>query len=82
MPPFQIAWGDEGRADVRRLNRATAMRLFEGILHYARTGAGNVAPLHGPLVGAFRLGDYRVIFTLEDNTMRIFAVRNRREAYR
>jgi hypothetical protein len=30
MPPYRV--------DVRRLDRATAMRLFDGILHYARTG--------------------------------------------
>lgn len=37
-----------------------------------------------PTAGAFRLrlGDYRVMLTLEDNTLRIFAVLNRREAYR
>jgi mRNA-degrading endonuclease RelE of RelBE toxin-antitoxin system len=27
-------------------------------------------------------GDYRVLFALEDNTMRIFGVRHRSEAYR
>ncbi|MBM3756483.1 MAG: hypothetical protein FJW38_21150 [Acidobacteria bacterium] len=84
MPPFRIEWRDEGRADVRRLDRATAMRLFEGIFHYAQTGAGNVAPLHGPLSGAFRLrlGDYRVLFTLENNAMGIFGVCHRSQAYR
>jgi mRNA-degrading endonuclease RelE of RelBE toxin-antitoxin system len=84
MPPLRIEWLNEGRADVRGLDREMAMRLFQGILHYARTGSGNVAPLHGPLAGSFRLrlGDYRVLFTLQDKTMRIFAVRHRSEAYR
>jgi mRNA-degrading endonuclease RelE of RelBE toxin-antitoxin system len=84
MPPLRIEWLDEARADVRRLDRATAMRVFDGILHYARTGGGNIEPLHGDMAGSFRLrlGDYRVLFTLEDNSMRIFGVRNRREAYR
>ena len=84
MPPYRIEWLDEASADVRRLDRATAMRLFDGILHYARTGGGHVAPLHGDMAGSFRLrlGDYRVLFTLEENVMRIFGVRNRREAYR
>jgi len=84
MPPFRIEWLDEARADVRRLDRPTAMRVFDGILHYARTGGGNVEPLHGELAGGFRLrvGDYRVLFHLEDNTMRVLGVRNRREAYR
>ncbi|MBV9766146.1 MAG: type II toxin-antitoxin system RelE/ParE family toxin [Acidobacteriaceae bacterium] len=82
--PYRIDWLDEAKADVRRLDRATAMRVFEGILHYARTGGGKVEPLHGDIAGSFRLrlGDYRVLFALEENVMRIFGVRNRREAYR
>ena len=36
------------------------------------------------MTGAFRLrlGDYRVLFSLQDDAMRIFGLRNRREAYR
>jgi mRNA-degrading endonuclease RelE of RelBE toxin-antitoxin system len=43
-----------------------------------------VRPLHGGLTGSFRLrlGDYRVMFKLHDDTMRIFGVRHRSEAYR
>jgi mRNA-degrading endonuclease RelE of RelBE toxin-antitoxin system len=66
MPPCRIERLDEAKADVRRLDRASAMRLFDGILHYSRTGGGHVAPLHGDMAGSFRLrlGDYRVSFTL------------------
>ncbi len=84
MPPYSIEWLDEAAADVRTIDRSTAMHLFEGILRFARTGAGDVNTLHGDMAGAFRLrlGDYRVLFTLEDSTMRIFGVRHRSEAYR
>jgi mRNA interferase RelE/StbE len=84
MPPYRIEWLDQAQADVRRVDRATAMRLFDGILHHARTGAGDVIPLHGDMAGSFRLrvGDYRILFDLEENTMRIFGVRHRSEAYR
>lgn len=60
------------------------MRLFEGILRFAQTGSGKVTALHGDMAGAFRLrlGDYRVLFTLEGDAMRIFGVRHRSEAYR
>jgi mRNA-degrading endonuclease RelE of RelBE toxin-antitoxin system len=36
------------------------------------------------MAGAFRLriGDYRVPFTLQEDTIRIFGVRHRSEAYR
>lgn len=85
MPlPYRIGWLDEAKSDVRRLDRPTAMRIFEGILHYAQTGGGNVEPLHGDMTGSFRLrlGDYRVLFDLQNDVMRIFGVRHRSEAYR
>ena len=84
MPPYRIEWLDEAKADVRGMDRPTAMRLFEGILHFARTGSGDVSALHGDMAGAFRLrlGDYRVLFTLDRDTVRIFGVRDRSEAYR
>jgi hypothetical protein len=43
----------------------------------------HACPLHGELAGAFRLrlGDYRVLFTLQDGVMRIFGVRHRSDAY-
>ncbi|MCX6586454.1 MAG: type II toxin-antitoxin system RelE/ParE family toxin [Acidobacteria bacterium] len=84
MPPYRIEWLDQAKADVRSLDRPTAMRIFDGILHYARTGGGDVAPLHGDMAGSFRLrlGDYRVLFALQDNVLRIFGVRHRSEAYR
>lgn len=84
MPPYRIEWLDEAKVDVRGIDHPTAMRIFDGILHYARTGGGDVAPLHGDMAGSFRLrlGDYRVLFALEDNVMRIFGVRHRSAAYR
>jgi mRNA-degrading endonuclease RelE of RelBE toxin-antitoxin system len=84
MPPFRIEWLDEAAADVRRLDRPTAMRIFDGVLHHARTGGGDVEPLHGDMAGYFRLrlGHYRVMFALRDNVMRISGVRHRSQAYR
>ena len=84
MPPLRIEWSDEARANVRRLDRSTAMRIFQGVLHHGRTGTGDVEPLHGGLSGAFRLriGDYRVIFRVVNDVMRIAGVRHRSEAYR
>jgi hypothetical protein len=36
MPPYRIEWLDEAKADVRALDQPAAMRLFEGILRFAR----------------------------------------------
>jgi hypothetical protein len=60
------------------------LHIFDGVLRFARTGSGDVNALHGDMAGAFRLriGDYRLLFTLEDDGMRLFGVRHRSEAYR
>jgi mRNA-degrading endonuclease RelE of RelBE toxin-antitoxin system len=60
------------------------MRPFKGILRFARTGSGDVNTLHGDTAGAFRLrlGDYRVLFTLQDDAVPIFGVSHRSQAYR
>lgn len=60
------------------------MRIFDGVLHYARTGGGDIEPLHGDMAGSFRLriGGYRVLFNLHEGAMRIYGVRLRSEAYR
>ncbi len=84
MLPYRIEWLHEAKADVRTLDRPAAMRIFEGVLHFARTGSGDGNALHGDLAGAFRLrlGDYRVLFALKDGTMRIFGVSHRSDPYR
>lgn len=84
MPPYKIEWLDEAKADVRALDQPTAMRIFDGLLRFARSGAGDLAALQGELAGAtrLRLGDYRVLFTLEKNVVQVFAVKHRSEVYK
>jgi mRNA interferase RelE/StbE len=83
-PPYRIEWLEDAAADVRAIDRDTAMRIFDGIQRFASTGSGDVTTLHGDLTGAFRLrlGDYRVLFSFRSGTMQIFGVRHRSEAYR
>jgi hypothetical protein len=42
MPPYRIEWLDDAKIDVRALDRPTAMRIFVGVLHFARSGSGDV----------------------------------------
>jgi mRNA interferase RelE/StbE len=83
MPPYAIAWLEEAKADVRALDRSMAMRVFDAILHFTRTGTGDVTALQGKMRGLFRLraGDYRVLFTIDRNTIQIYGVRHRSRAY-
>jgi mRNA interferase RelE/StbE len=80
----KIEWSEGARADVRRLDQKTAMRIFEALGRFAETGAGDVKKLKGEDTEyRLRVGDYRVRFTESPaGTLHIHAVRHRREAYR
>ena len=80
----KIVWSERARADIRRLDRDTAMRIFAALLRFAESGEGDIKKLQGES-GELRLriGDYRVRFTEEpDDTLRIHSVRHRKDAYR
>jgi mRNA-degrading endonuclease RelE of RelBE toxin-antitoxin system len=81
---LNIEWSEGARADVRRLDKPTAQRVFDTLLRFARTGEGDIRQLKGSLGGKLRLrsGDYRLIVSQSGDTLRIHSVRHRREAYR
>ena len=80
----KIAWSERSRADIRRLDRDTAMRIFSALHRFAETGEGDIKKLKGESDDLrLRVGDYRVRFTEEpDDALHIHSVLHRSEAYR
>jgi mRNA interferase RelE/StbE len=80
----KIAWSERARADIRALDRETAMRIFAALARFAESGEGDIKKLHGTTGDLrLRMGDYRVRFTEEpDDTLHIHSVRHRKDAYR
>jgi mRNA-degrading endonuclease RelE of RelBE toxin-antitoxin system len=66
------------------LDKGIARRVKHAVERFADTGAGNVKRLQGidPPEYRLRVGDYRVRFHMNDGTVQVLRVRNRREAYR
>ncbi len=86
-PPAQrtaVIWSPEARADLRAIDRETAMLVLHCVDRYLTNRTGDVKKLKAPLTGfRLRCGDYRVFFDQDgENTIDVTAVRNRREAYR
>lgn len=82
--PFAIIWATEARAELRAIDRETAMQILYCLTRYKTSRTGDVKKLKPPL-RTFRLrcGDYRLFFELKDeNAIEITGVKNRREAYR
>jgi len=79
-----VIWAPEGRADLRGIDRETAMQILSCIDRYLASRVGDVRSLKAPLTGfRLRCGDYRVFFDPKgENAIEITGVRHRREAYR
>lgn len=50
-----VIWSAEGRADLRDLDRDTAMRLHKVLSRFLKTDVGNVEQLEGSQPPLFRL---------------------------
>ena len=87
---WTVEFAADARKDLARLDKPVARRitafLRERVLSLADPRAIGEA-LKGPRLGEswkYRVGDYRIIASIEDNLIRILVVRigNRREVYR
>ena len=79
-----IEWTEAALEDMAAPDKGIARRAKQTVERFAETGAGNVKRLQGVVPPEFRLrvGDWRVRFHQDDQTIRVLRVRNRREVYR
>ena len=83
--PQSVIFSVEARADLRAIDRETALRLLKALTRFLATDTGKVKQLEGfdPQRYRLRIGDWRFIFRKSgDGAIEIIRVRNRREAYR
>lgn len=78
-----FVWYASARAQLRQVDRETAMRILTALTRYAETGEGNVKALEGKFTGTQRLrvGDWRVRFRRLEGVIHVLAVENRGQAY-
>ena len=80
----RIIFSEEAKADIRAIPRHVAMNILAALHRLADSGSGRVKSLQGREdEKRVRVGDYRIRYTEEHpDTLRIHAVRNRKDAYR
>lgn len=80
----RIEWTDQAKADIRRLDKPTAMRVLHALHRFTESGAGDLKALQGDTEELrLRIGDHRIFFVhTADDAIQVRRVRNRREAYR
>jgi mRNA-degrading endonuclease RelE of RelBE toxin-antitoxin system len=79
-----VIWASEARADLRAIDRETAMQILRCVDRYLTSRDGDVKKLKPPMKGyRLRCGDHRIFFDSKaENSIEITPVRHRREAYR
>jgi mRNA-degrading endonuclease RelE of RelBE toxin-antitoxin system len=79
----RIVWTEQAKADVRSLDRVTAMRILATLHRFAESGEGDAKALTSRDELRLRIGDYK-LFLLAPvaDTIQIMRVLHRREAYR
>ena len=84
MPKKIVIWSPEARADLRAIDRETALRVLRAIDAFLENGVGDVKKLRPPRQEfRLRVGDYRVLFLLKEQlTIEILRVLHRKDAYR
>ena len=80
----KIAWTDQARLDLRRIDQRVAIRILHGLARFIATEEGDVKRLQDldPPELRLRIGDYRVRFRDHGDTIEVLTVKHRREAYR
>jgi mRNA-degrading endonuclease RelE of RelBE toxin-antitoxin system len=78
-----VIWSPEARADVRRIDRETALEILHCVDRYLVSRHGDVKTLKPPRTGLrLRCGNYRIFFDLTQTRKTPLTSQHRREAYR
>ncbi|MFP4642348.1 MAG: type II toxin-antitoxin system RelE family toxin [Chloroflexota bacterium] len=81
----EIEWTGRAINDLEKLDKPVARRVVRKLDWFSNNFERTVPePLGGQLKGAFKLrvGDWRVIYTVEDNVIVVQFIGHRREIYK
>jgi mRNA-degrading endonuclease RelE of RelBE toxin-antitoxin system len=80
----RIVWTEPAQADVRQIDKSSAMGILSALHRFAESGSGDVKTLQGGREELrLRIGDYRLFFVYTAaDTIEVRRVLHRKDAYR
>ena len=81
---YKIVFKKSVSRDLRKIDKVKVDRILKRIQEYLPEKADRLPVLTGKFAGLrkFRVGDYRIIFTIIEDTCLVLKISHRREAYR
>jgi mRNA interferase RelE/StbE len=81
----KLEWTEDAIEDLQKLDRFITQRILKKITWFSKHFDNIVPePLSGDFTGTYklRIGDWRVVYTIEQDAIVIQAIGHRREVYR
>ncbi|MEK7282023.1 MAG: type II toxin-antitoxin system RelE/ParE family toxin [Chloroflexota bacterium] len=81
---FRLVYTSRAVRDIKGIDSQSRERIKETLERYSESPANYAKKMVDPALGTyrFRIGEYRVIFDIEDNDIVILRVGHRRDIYR
>ena len=81
---YNITYKSSVHRDLKKLSKDVAIRVLDSLEGELSVNAHKYPALKGAFAGLrkFRVGDYRVIYALIDDTVLVLRIAHRREVYR
>ncbi len=81
---YQFVYTKRAVKDIRRLNSEIRLRIKTALERYVENPLQFAQRLTNPEMGTyrFRIGDYRVVFDMDDENLIILKVGHRKDIYR
>jgi len=81
---YKVAFKKSVSRDLKKISKDQAERIIKKIEETLPEKADTFPPLRGRFAGLrrFRIGDYRVIYIIIEETVLILRISHRRESYR
>jgi len=81
---FKIQFKNSVERDLKKIDKTQLKTIFDKIESELSVKADQYPALTGKFAGLrkFRVGDYRIIYSLNDDTVLILRIAHRKQAYR
>jgi len=82
--PFNLVYTKSAVKDIKKFDHIVKKRIKNKIEEYAKDPVTNAKKLINTTIGSYRwrVGDYRIVFDIEDKDIVILRIGHRREIYK
>lgn len=81
---YKIIFTDRAVKDIHKIDESTKERIGKKLMDYSLNPLSHSKKLSDPVIGQyrFRVGDYRIIFDIDDDVIVVLRIGHRKKIYK